>query len=442
MDNITKEAYETIRKLILESEWGRAVTNTELYSFLFSEVYEFLEGCNNRDRENMLEEASDVLMILLYIVIKNTDNQQDNQIEELLYRVNKKLHTRYSIFFEGNQNSEDEEIHWMQTKRLEKEILHYLFCPNPDCHDYAKANKGNMMIINGNRVQCLTCGYTAQCGNNNMILYASKYRRKLMNTLDNSYIGYLNGTPFFADDYFNSHHKDYIKVVRYWATNKSGSLALKDYFTSKHASPQLTFDEFLMYPLRNFVKSVLNHQAKPSRLTIEINDLMIKCINANYAEIKERFCERKNSEHYDIWINYIRYLLKTMILPVTYEPVIWDYQTFPKDIAMPQAKNQLLPLNSYVLHMSIAQNQKIDMYLGLFSTNDSGNGAVLQADIASYKLNTQVGQVLMSAVLKFNLQHIQKLRCVLLNGKNNLNQQELSEFLKDILPMSEIFEFQ
>ena len=49
MDNITQEAYETIRKLILESEWGKSVTNAALYGFLFNEVYEFLEGCNKRE---------------------------------------------------------------------------------------------------------------------------------------------------------------------------------------------------------------------------------------------------------------------------------------------------------------------------------------------------------------------------------------------------------
>ena len=70
MENITEISYETIRKLILESEWGRAVRQEELFGFLFNEVYEFIDGCNRKDVDNMLEEASDVLMILLYIVIK------------------------------------------------------------------------------------------------------------------------------------------------------------------------------------------------------------------------------------------------------------------------------------------------------------------------------------------------------------------------------------
>lgn len=426
MDNITKEAYETVQKLILESDWGKAVTNAELYSFLFSEVYEFLDGCNNRGKDNMLEEAADILMILLYIVIKNTDNPQDNQIEELLNRVNHKLRTRYSVFFEGSGNSEEEEAHWTQTKHLEKEILHYLFCPNEDCGNYAKTNRGNM-LTDGSQATCLTCGYSAAYSGQNIILYTSKYRRALMDNLDSSYTDYLKGTPYFADDYFNGYKKDYIKVLRYWASNKSGSLALKDYFASRHAVPLSTFDEFLLYPLRNFAKSVLNQQIKPSRATIEINDLMMKCINTGYTGIKERFCGQEGAEYHGLWLNYIKFLLKSMILPVTYESVRPDDLTSPKD---------------YVLHMSLPENQKADVYLTLCSNQGSGHGCVLQADTANYKLNTQVGQVLMSAVMKFNLQHIRKMRCVLLNSGNHLNRKELSIFLKDLLPTLDVIEYQ
>ena len=93
MNSIVNDVYETIQLLVHESEWGKSVTNTELFEFLFSEVYEFLDGCNKHDKENMLEEASDVLMMLLYIVIKNAGSDQDNKIEELLYRVNRKLRT-------------------------------------------------------------------------------------------------------------------------------------------------------------------------------------------------------------------------------------------------------------------------------------------------------------------------------------------------------------
>lgn len=437
MDNITKETYETIQKLILESEWGRTITNTALYNYLFSEIYEFLEGCNNRDEDNMLEEASDVLMILLYIVIKNTRNSQANLIEELLFRTNKKLHTRYSVFFEGNQDGK-EELHWVQTKYLEKEVLHYLFCPNANCNHYAKTNRGNM-VVNGNQVKCLTCGYTSLCSSNNIILYKSKYRRKLMDSLDNSYIGYINGTHSFADDYLSSQHEEYVKVVRYWATNKAGSLALRDYFASKHAVPQETFDEFLMSPLRSFMNSELNYQFKPIRSTIKIYDLIIKLINTNYIEIKKRFCGNENSEYCEVWMSYIRQLIKSMALPISNEPSVGKPPLHLNGTIALLKESQVVISNAYILSMDV-NKKTIPAYLVFYSGSKDGNGAILWTDIANCKLNSQVGQVLMSTVLKFNLQHIGNLKCVLLNKKKNLNQEELLAFLKDLLPMIDSIE--
>lgn len=440
MDNLTQEVYETIQKLILESEWGKSVTNAALYGFLFSEINEFLEGCNKRDRDNMLEEASDVLMILLYTVIKNTDNQQDNLIDELLYRVNTKLHSRYSPFFEGIQDSEKEELHWMQEKHAEKETLHFLFCPNPNCSNYAKTNKGNM-VLKDNQAICLTCGHTAPCSKANIIFYTIKYRRRLMDTLDDDYVGYLNGSDFFADAYFNIHRTDYIKVLRYWAAGSSGSLALCDYFVAKHSANPSTFNNFLMLPLRNFVRSVLNHQAQPLRSTMEINDLLIKCINANYTAIKRNFCEHENTEYYwEMWINYMQYLLKSMSLSVAYEPAPFDLSIFPAATTL-QSESVDLPSNSYILHMHMAQNREIDVCLCLFPVDNRKNGGILYADISNCRLNTQAGQILLSATLKFNLQNIPRMRYVLRNGGKNLDHLELSQFLDDLLPMQKIIEY-
>ncbi len=433
MDNITQEAYETIRKLILESEWGKSVTNAALYGFLFNEVYEFLEGCNKRDRDNMLEEASDVLMILLYIVIKNTDNQQENQIEELLRRVNTKLHMRYSLFFEGAQDSEKEEMHWMQEKNAEKEILHFLFCPNPDCGDYAKANKGNMALKNGQAV-CRICGYTAPCCRENTIFYTSKKRRRLMDALDDDYVGYLDGSELFADAYFNIHRADYLRVVRYWAAGSSGSLALCDYFTSKHGVDSSTFNQFLMYPLRNFVRSVTTQQVQSLRSTMELNDLLIKCMNTNYTAIRDRFCEHESAGYRDMWIAYVQYLLKSMSLPVAYELA----PSLPTDVRSADAP---LPLNSYLLHIQMAQNREAEACLGLFSADDCEGGGILYADLSGCRRNTQAGQVLLSAVLKFNLQNVSRMRYVLQNGGKNLDQAELSAFLGDLLPTPKAIEY-
>ncbi len=426
MENITEISYETIRKLILESEWGRAVRQEELFGFLFNEVYEFIDGCNRKDVDNMLEEASDVLMILLYIVIKNVDNQQNNQIEELLYRVNRKLQTRYSVFFDGNEDGEVEEKHWMKTKYMEKEILEYLYCPNPDCSDYAVPGRGNMMI-EGKSVICRTCGHAGKYSGHNTLLYSVKYRRRLLNTANENYAGYLKGTLSYADDYFNGHRDDYLKIMRYWISGRTAGFALRNYFVSRHNTSDKTFDEFLLYPLRNFLKNMLgNQEMKLSRSVMEINDLMLKCVNRNYSSMKNRFCKGKSEEWEKTWIGYMGYLVKSMVVPVEY---VTDDQ-----LSTGYLNCQDTPLNMYNLYAVLDRGKKVSIFFAQFSTDNKENGGILKADLSECRKNTQVGRALLSVILKFNLQHISKMRCILSNVWKTADFSELSAFLRDILP--------
>lgn len=442
MDNIIDISYETTRKLINESEWGQSVSNKELFSFLFSEVYELVDGCTNNDKNNILEEASDVLMILLYIVIKNSDHEDGlNLIEELLLRLNKKLRTRYSPFFTGENNGEMEEEHWKQSKYLEKEVLNFLFCPCPSCRNYAKVNRGNM-IVEGNLVKCLSCGYTSKRNSRNMLLFTTKHRRNMFDNLDSYYVGFLMGRFQYANDYFDSHRQDYMKIVRYWIRSDVGKTALEDYFIEKHNADKESFEEFLVCPLRNYLKNILSSRKKLSRATIEINDLLIKCINMNYIGMKTMFCTKEHEEYSRIWLEYIRYLIKSMTVPLECKPIVsLDKQsTFIEKTETSEPR--VLQSNTYFLRATMGQEKKADIFIKFFSTDDAGHGTSIQADISNCRSNIQVGQLILSVDCKFNFQHTSKLRCILLNSRRELNRQDLSEFLADLLPKFDVIEFQ
>ncbi|MDE5696244.1 MAG: hypothetical protein K2I96_02355 [Lachnospiraceae bacterium] len=428
MKNISEISYQTIRKLIIESEWGKAVTNKELFNFLFDEVYEFVDGCNKNNKDNILEEASDVLMILLYIVIKNVDNQEENQINELLRRLNKKLQTRYSTFFEGTNDDGDEELNWEKTKYIEKEVLSYIYCPNINCTKYAKINRGNMTIDN-NQVKCCCCGYTARCSNDNMILYRSKYRRKTLNILEKSYDGYLKGTPFYADDYFNSYRQDYLKVIRYWIVSQTRRLALSDCFISKHNATVESFEEFLMYPLRNCLQNILGDKSKLSYSLLEVNDMMLRCINADYIAIKNSFC--KDISSYEVWISYIFYLIKTITVPVEYDSYNQATLT-PFDFLTSTIR----------VCVVLEKNKKIDVLLKPYSASNGVSGTIIEADISACKKNSQIGQVIFSVVMQHNLQRVQNLNCVLLNLRDDVDKKEVSELLNDLLPKINNIDYQ
>ena len=435
MKNISDISYDTIHKLIIESEWGKAVTNRELFVFLFSEFYELMDGCNKNNKDNILEEASDVLMILLYIVIKNVDNKQENQIDELLKRLNKKLQTRYSTFFEGKSDNGDEELNWVKTKYVEKEVIDYLYCPNLDCNNYARTRRGNM-ILDGSQVKCCRCGYVAKCSNHNMILYSSKYRRKMLDIIDNSYNGFLKGILFYADDYFNSYRQDYLKVIRYWITNQTRRLALNDYFVSKHNASVESFEEFLMYPLRNCLQNILCDKDKLSYSLIEINDVMLRCINTNYRIIKSIFC--RDTRNNEIWTSYICYLMKTIKVSVGYN---LDNQATTREFDE-YVKGQNFSTSIIKVYAILDPNRKINLILKPFCVFDEGNGIVIEADISACKSNSQIGQLVISVVMQFNLQHLQGLNCIFTNLRKNMDKKEVSEFLKDMLPMINSIEYQ
>lgn len=432
MKSISYISYQTIHKLITESEWGKAVTNKELFNFLFDEVYELIDGCNKKNEDNMLEEAADVLMILLYIVAKNVENQHDNQIDELLKRLNKKLRTRYSTFFEGTNNDGDEELNWVQTKYIEKEFLDYIYCPNAECHKYAKTCRGNM-TIDGGKVKCSSCGYIEKCSNRNMILYSSKCRRKSLDIMDNSFNGYLKGSLVYADDYFNSHKQDYLKVIRYWIDNETKRLAISDYFIVKHNTTIESFEEFLMYPLRNCLQDILCYKNKLSYSLIEINDLMLRCINANYIVLKKNFCRDNHPKYNEIWEKYIFYLINTIKVPIEYNSNNQEgLSAFEKNILKSIIK----------VHVIFEENRKIEVLLKPLPLFDKGSGTIIEADISACKSNSQIAQLVVSVVMQFNLHHLQKLNCVFVNLGNNMDKEAITELLKDLLSMINCIEYQ
>lgn len=434
MKNICDISYETICKLITESEWGKSVTNEELFGFLFDEAYELIDGCNKNNRNNMLEEASDVLMILLYIVIKNVDDRQNNQIEILLDRLNQKLQTRYAMFFNEEQSDGEEEKNWKQTKYLEKEILGYIYCPNPDCDKYAETERGNLEF-DDEYVKCNICGYTAKCSNHNMILYTSKHRREMFKTIDMAYVGFSKGMRSYADDFFNSHLDEYLKIMRYWILDSTKRYAVDIHFAYRHNEKKETFDEFLMHPLRNCLKNILCHKKKLLYSFMKINDLIIKCINVNYMVIRDEFYGNGHPEYLSIWKDYIFYLIKTIVMPVEYD--LNNMASSKEPLSYGDEQN----ISGNVLKGFVVWNQDIKSSILLRSFSSNGNESIVEADLTMCKSNIQVGQLIVSVFLKFNLQNMQKLKCIFSGLRGNLDKQEITEFLTDVLPMLKSIEY-
>lgn len=305
MEKITDTTYFTIKKLILNSNWGKDISVNELLRFLYDEVEEFADSCRKKNIENIYEEAADVLMMLLYTVIKEADNIDSNPIEYILENIDNKLKRRYSVFFEG-RNDIDEEEYWKQTKKLEKNVVPYLYCSNSSCSMFGKINKGHMKYHN-RTVECTSCGHTGALGEKNLLLCRCENRRYIFEKLLKYYDKYILGIEFAEDDYFINEKGDYFKIVKYIVKYPTGYLAICNMLDENKNSDFLL--GFLMKPLRNHIMKI---DWLEERLLLDINDFFIKCVNLNYKRMTHMICDDGDDEYREAWLEYLKNLFRGM----------------------------------------------------------------------------------------------------------------------------------
>ena len=97
--NINEETWDAIRILMTESFWGLNSSYDSLIQNLAEEVEEFVQGCKKNDRKNSLEEAADVMMIILCILYKINANNKDFSIDDIMEAITSKLFRRYGHLY-------------------------------------------------------------------------------------------------------------------------------------------------------------------------------------------------------------------------------------------------------------------------------------------------------------------------------------------------------
>lgn len=311
IDNITNQ---TIRKLILESEWGRMAKNKELEKYLIDEVHEFIEAIEEGKEDHMMEEAADVVMMLMYLVMKNKSQSDGNVIESILDRINQKLRSRYSVFFDGISDGSEEE-NWKQTKFVEKEILPYLFCPNQDCDQYGKRNKGQLEFKDGS-ASCDTCRRKWRVDGNSLLLPRNKCRRKLMENLEKYFSEYLHNRTISANEYFASHLDDYQSVMRYAASYPVGYQVMQDYLTQGDYDVA-KLSEFLMIPLRDYIQYTFYRREESFQMRGSISDMLIQWMNKGYIRFRDMFCRDGNLKDRKLLLDCVRNIIASVNVTVT-----------------------------------------------------------------------------------------------------------------------------
>lgn len=215
--NINEEVWDVIRILMKDSFWGKNSSNDSLIKNLSNEMEEFIQGCKNNDIENSIEEAADVIMIMLCILYKINGECNEFLLDEVMNAIIEKLKRRYQHLYEGRKMEEDmEKETWKNVKRVE-DIVNFMFCDNLSCRCYGIIGGDNIKAVEGEFL-CSACSKTIKISPKTVLFYNKKYRKKYIHEVIESILEYVKGNsaaPLTLKtdslDVFNYFYKDILK---------------------------------------------------------------------------------------------------------------------------------------------------------------------------------------------------------------------------------------
>lgn len=419
MDKLTEIVYITIRELIQKSKWGQEATIDELLKYLYDETDEFAESCRRKNNTNIYEEAADVLMILLYIVMKERNDIKDNPIEIILDNIEKKLKKRYSVFFEGIED-EDEEEHWKQTKYLEKEILDYIYCANPSCSEYLKVNRGHVRF-DSNNIICDKCGQVEKSSGKNLLLPRKKKRRVVLENLKWHFEEYMQERKA-AQNYYINEKRDYYSVIRYIITYPLGYEVIKDYCKGHFKSIDDEMDMFLLQPIRDYMQN-MRSDLEDGKLSLNMNEIMLNGINYNYSVLKKLVCHSNCKSNEILFQKYLVKLFSGMQYKVS--NLIDGY------IVDSQNVNEKDIIQKYRCEIGVHEVVNVIKYE---KNNKTVTACKLFFDVKMCTTNCEILQALVSVILQLDLQHYSNLEIQIMNLPDKLVSTELTGLISDIFP--------
>lgn len=201
-----KKIWDSIRILMEQSFWGKSASINSLSLNLQSEVNEFKQACKNDDSLNALEEAADVLMMILCMLYYVTD-KDDCVVEEMLGRVTEKLYWRYGNLYQTKSRWEEktELEQWDQAKEIEHR-MELMFCVNSECTGFKRAGIENIRYEEG-RYWCKLCGKEIIPSSNTVLFYRDKKAVHYIKIVCNSIVAYSKGNDKTAEA-LNIDHPD------------------------------------------------------------------------------------------------------------------------------------------------------------------------------------------------------------------------------------------
>lgn len=191
--NINQDVWSVIKILMEESFWGKNSSYDSLIKDLNNEIDEFIQGYKNNDITNSIEEAADVIMIMLCILYKIGGTNEEFSIDEIMKAIIEKLKRRYQHLYEEKIELEEkqEAERWKSIKKVE-DIANYMLCDNVTCKYCGKIGGENIKIKN-EEFYCSGCDKRIKISPKTVIFYNKKYRKKYIQIVIDSILEYAKG---------------------------------------------------------------------------------------------------------------------------------------------------------------------------------------------------------------------------------------------------------
>lgn len=314
------ELQKAITILMETSYWGQASSPESLMEDFQKEVNEFITSLDMQNRDNSMEEAGDVFMMLLCYLYKTCELKSPDDIME---RIIDKLHWRYAHLYkkEELQDSEGEFKRWEDAKKIEHK-MHVAFCTNQNCSLFQKAGVGNISFVDGQYI-CSSCGKKNKPSCANTLLYRCANPE-----------GYVKEVCGFLVEFNKG---DESAPVKLWEKNATVSISFYNNFFNpdSKAFREEMKDIFIEYVDRKYLI--------PSTKAEEFLMLFAKeGIRLNKETVFERYCyevDKNNSAALDLFSNRektsikkkmrsLKFGIKTkMERGIDFEARSWNHQT-------------------------------------------------------------------------------------------------------------------
>lgn len=244
--NINEKTWDAINLLMEKSLWGTNSSSDSLVTDLKNEVEEFIYGFMQNDNNNSLEEAADVIMIVLCMLYKKKYKDNDFKLDDVMQLIIDKLHRRYGHLYINNETLcelNEEEDRWNEAKHIESNIQ-FMFCNNEECKCYGKVGGENIKCVDG-RYICSECDRPIKITKNSTLFNNRKNKKQYIRQVSEYILQFVRGNLSAPEIFRNDQPKAYEALCKDILISDEIKHVFINYISEKYNIPKEEVNAFL-----------------------------------------------------------------------------------------------------------------------------------------------------------------------------------------------------